>query len=41
MEPTKEVSFIAVNVVPSAADIKNAKALAQKAVKALRDSTLG
>lgn len=41
MEPTKEVSFIAVNVVPSAADIKNAKALAQKTVKALRDSTLG
>ncbi len=41
MEPTKEVSFIAVNVVPSAADIKNAKALARKAVKALRDSTLG
>lgn len=40
-EATKEVSFIAVNVTPSAADIKNSKALAQKTAKALRDSTLG
>ncbi len=40
-EPTKEVSFIAVAVSPSAADIKNAKELAAKTVKALRDSTLG
>lgn len=40
-EETKEVSFIAVNVTPSAADIKAAKALAQRTAKALRDSTLG
>lgn len=40
-EETKEVSFIAVNVTPSAADIKSAKALAQRTAKALRDSTLG
>lgn len=40
-EPTKEVSFIAVNIAPSAADINNAKALARKTVAALRDSALG
>lgn len=40
-EPTKEVSFIAVNIAPSAADIKAAKALAQKTAKALADSTVG
>ena len=40
-EPTKEVSFIAVAVSPSAADIKNSKTLAANTVKALRDSTLG
>ncbi len=41
MEPTKEVSFIAVGIVPSAADVKASKELAAKAVKALRDSTIG
>lgn len=40
-EPTKEVSFIAVNIAPSAADINNAKALARRTVAALRDSALG
>ncbi len=40
-EPTKEVSFIAVNIAPSSADINNAKALAAKTVTAMRDSAVG
>ncbi len=39
-EPTKEVSFISVNVSPSTTDINNAKVLAKKAVAAMRDSSV-
>lgn len=38
MEPTKDVSFIAVRITPSAADRAAAKTLAANTVKALRDS---
>ncbi len=38
-EPTKEVSFISVNIAPSAADRQHAHDLAVKTVKELSDST--